>query len=173
MRRQVGCGVQHSIFQGALPSDFTSGLSGGIDPSGLMRTILPRVDPRSCAGSNSLAVAGGDKERAVRSESQLASEMPSSDRFRRLPPNNLHVFELIAVKPPPRNGKALEHNIIQILIRTKTIVARVLSIGRLLGRGLGIGQVDELVGGEFWINCNIKQTALLVSIRPSARLRGA
>jgi hypothetical protein len=55
----------------------------------------------------------------------------------------LHVDQLIAVKVPAGNGKALEHHIVEILIFAETRVAVILGTGRLLRRGLGIGEVDE------------------------------
>jgi hypothetical protein len=77
-----------------------------------------------------------------------------------LPPNYLHVFELVAVKPPPGNSEALQHHVVQILIGTETRITFVLGVGGLLGRSLGIGQIDELVAGEVRINNNVEQGEL-------------
>ena len=108
--------------------------SVGIDAHDLAKRrakILGRIE--------SLAVARGDEERAVWGEEQLPSEMPAADRFRRLPPNDRHVFELIAVEPPACDSKAFQHHIVEILIFTETGIAFILGIRWLLGRSLGIG----------------------------------
>jgi hypothetical protein len=48
------------------------------------------------------------------------------------------------------------------LIFAETGIAFILGAGRLLGRGLGIGQIDELVAAEVRIDRNGKQASLLV-----------
>ena len=88
--------------------------------------------------------------------------MTAADRFRRLPPDDRHVLELIALEPPARDSKSFQDDIVEILIFAETGIAFILRVGGLLARGLGIGQIDELVAAEVRIDRDGKQPSLLV-----------
>jgi hypothetical protein len=78
--------------------------------------------------------------------------MTAADRLRRLPPNDRHVLELIALEPPARDSKTLQDHIVEILIFAQARIDFVLGVGGLLARGLGVGQIDELVAAEVRID---------------------
>ena len=64
--------------------------------------------------------------------------MTAADRLRRLPPNDRHVLELIALEPPARDSKSFQDHIVEILIFADAGIAFILGIGRLLARCLGV-----------------------------------
>jgi hypothetical protein len=131
--------------------------SVGIDAHDLAKRraeILRRIE--------SLAVARSDEQRAVRRKGHLPAKMTAADGFGRLPPNDRHVLEFIALEPPARDGKPFQHHVVEILIFAETGIAFILGVGRLFVRGLGIGEINEMVAAEIRIDRNGKQASLLV-----------